>query len=328
MKNFRVLSRLSFLFGLFLLQTQAASAANINVVWTSEVGQFAPLWVTKEAKLFEKYGNNVQLIFIQGASSAAAALVSGDAHVGMFSPQVVISTPALDLIMFGRLGNTMDNRIFARKGIKSIKEVKRIAISRFGSNADFAARYLLQREGLRPDVDVALLQVGNQSNRIVAVETNNADAAMLTPPMTLQARKLGMTLLIDASKLNIPYSSLFFVSRKPYIAKNRAELVNFTKAMIEGVALYKSNKEFAMKVLSKYMKVQDREVLEENFREYDFPVRPYPSKEYFELPIQEVGKKDPKVLKENPERFADMSLVKELDASGFIDKLGQEYRVK
>lgn len=327
---FRVRSRLSFLVGLILLQTQPAFAANINVVWTSEVGQFAPLWVTKEGKLFEKYGNNVQLIFIQGASSAAAALVSGDAHIGMFSPQVVIETTlkGLDLTMFGRLGNNLDNRIYGRNGIKSIKEVKRIAISRFGSNADFAARYLLQREGLRPDLDVALLQVGNQSNRIAAVETSNADAAMLTPPMTLQARKLGMTLLIDASKLNIPYSSLFFVSRKPYIAKNRAELVNFTKAMIEGVHLYKANKEFSMKVLAKYMKVQDREVLEENFREYDFPIRPYPSKEYFDLPIQEVGKKDPKVLKENPERFADMSLVKDLDASGFIDKLTQEYRVK
>ena len=311
----------------FLIAAAPASAAQINVVWTSEVGQFAPLWVTKEAKLFEKYGNQVELIFIQGASSAAA-LSSGDAHVGMFSPQVVISTPALDLIMFGRLGNTLDNRIFGRKGIKNIKEVKRIAISRFGSNADFAARYLLQREGLRPDIDVALLQVGNQSNRIAAVETNNADAAMLTPPMTLQARKLGMPLLIDASKLGIPYSSLFFVSRRPYLAKSRADLVNFTKAMIEGVAVYKSNKEFSMKVLAKYMKVQDREVLEENFREYDFPLKPYPSKEYFELPIQEVGKKDPKVLKENPERFIDMSLVKELDASGFIDKVMQEYRVK
>jgi ABC-type nitrate/sulfonate/bicarbonate transport system substrate-binding protein len=305
-----------------------ASAANINVVWTSEVGQFAPLWVTKEAKLFEKYGNNVQLIFIQGAASAAAALTSGDAQVGMFSPQVVISTPGLDLVMFGRLGNTMDNRIFGRRGVKSIKEVKRVAISRFGSNADFAARYLLQREGLRPDIDVALLQVGNQSNRIAATETNNADAAMLTPPMTLQARKLGMPLLVDASKLSIPYSSLFFVSRRPYVAKQRADLVNFTKAMIEGVHFYKANKEFALKVLSKYMKVQDREVLEENFKEYDFPVRPYPSKEYFELPIQEVGKKDPKVLKEPPERFADMSLVKELDSSGFIDKLSQEYKVK
>ena len=309
-------------------QSATAFAANINVVWTSEVGQFAPLWVTKEAKLFEKYGNNVELIFIQGASLAAAALSSGDAHIGMFSPQVVISTPALDLVMFGRLGNTMDNRVYARKGIKSIKEVKRIAISRFGSNADFAARFLLQREGLRPDTDVALLQFGNQANRIAAVETNNADAAMLTPPMTLMARKLGMTLLLDASKLNIPYSSLFFVARRPYMAKTRPELVNFTKAMIEGVALYKSNKEFAMKVLSKYMKVHDREVLEENFKEYDFPLKPYPSREYFELPIQEVGKKDPKVLKENPDRYTDLSLVKELESSGFIDKVSQEYRVK
>jgi ABC-type nitrate/sulfonate/bicarbonate transport system substrate-binding protein len=318
----------NFIVVLVLLHSLPVSAANINVVWTSEVGQFAPLWVTKEAKLFEKYGNHVQLVFIQGASSAAAALSSGDAHVGMFSPQVVISTPALELVMFGRLGNTMDNRVYGKKGIKSIKEVKRIAISRYGSNADFAARFLLQREGLRPDVDVALLQFGNQSNRIAAVETNNADAAMLTPPMTLMARKLGMTLLVDASKLNIPYSSLFFVSRRPYLTKTRPELVNFTKAMIEGVAVYKANKEFAMKVLAKYMKVQDREILEENFREYDFPLRPYPSREYFELPIQEVGKKDPKVLKENPERFTDMSLVKELDSTGFIDKISQEHKVK
>jgi NitT/TauT family transport system substrate-binding protein len=319
---------LSFVFGLFLHGATAVSATQINVVWTSEVGQFAPLWVTKEARLFEKYGNQVQLIFIQGASSAAAALSSGDAQVGMFSPQVVISTPALELVMFGRLGNTMDNRIYARKGIKGLKEVKRIAISRFGSNADFAARYLLQREGLRPDTDVALLQVGNQANRIAAVETANADAAMLTPPMTLQARKLGMTLIADASKLNIPYSSLFFVSRRSYLAKNRADLVNFTKAMIEGVHYYKANKEFSMKVIGKYMKIQDREVIEENFREYDFPLKPYPAKEYFALPIQEVGKKDPKVLKEDPERFADQSLVKELDASGFVDKLTKEYNVK
>ncbi|MGZ8466725.1 MAG: hypothetical protein ACXWXT_14370, partial [Candidatus Binatia bacterium] len=86
--------------------------------------------------------------------------------------------------------------------------------------------------------------------------------------------------------------------------------------------------EFAMKVLSKYMKVQDREILEENFREYDFPLKPYPSKEYFDLPLQEVGKKDPKILKENPERFTDLSLVKDIESSGFIDKISQEYHVK
>ncbi len=330
MKVRRHLSVLVMVLSLLFAVATHAFAAQINVVWTSEVGQFAPLWVTKEAHLFEKYGNQVQLIFIQGATSAAAALISGDAQVGMFSPQVVIETSlkGLDLTMFGRLGNTMDNRIFARKGIKSIKEVRSLAISRFGSSADFAARYLLQREGLRPETDVALLQVGNQSNRIAAVQTSNADAAILTPPMTLEAKKMGYSLLIDASKLGIPYSSLFFVARKSYLAKSRPDMVNFTKAMIEGVHYYKAHHEFSLKVLSKYMKVSDREVLEENFRGYDFPLKPYPAKEYFALPIQEVGKKHPQVLSENPDRFIDMSLVKELDEAGFIDKLTQEYKVK
>jgi len=312
---------------LFNLSPASALAAQLNVIWTSEVGNFAPLWVTKEAKLFEKYGNQVQLIFVQGATSAAAAVISGEVQVGMFSPQVVItsSMQGLDLVMFGRLGNSMDNRIFGRKGISSIKQIKSLAISRFGSNADFAGRYLVEREGLKPDTDVAFLQFGNQSTRIAAIETARADAAILTPPMTLQARKMGFPLLIDASKLGIPYSSLFFVARKSYLAKSRDEMRNFTRAMIEGVHFYKAHKEFSLKVLAKYMKIQDREVLEENFREYDFPLKPYPAKEYYALPIQEVGRKDPRVLKESPERFADASFVKELDESGFIDKLRKEY---
>ena len=318
---------------LVTISTLAATslpAAQINVVWTSEVGLFAPLWVTKEAKLFEKYGNQVQLIFIQGASSAGAALISGDAQVGMFSPQVVITSTmqGLDLIMVGRLGNSMDNRIFGKKGIKDIKQIKSLAISRFASNADFAGRFLVERAGLKPDVDVAFLQFGNQSNRLAAIETGRADAAIVTPPMTLQARKMGFPLLEDSSKLDIPYSSLMFVVRKPYLAKSRDDMRNFIKAMVEGIHYYKANKEFSLKVLSKYMKISDREVLEENFREYDFPLKPYPAKEYYELPIQEVGRKDPRVLKENSERFADSSLVKQLDDSGFIDKLTREYGLK
>jgi NitT/TauT family transport system substrate-binding protein len=313
-----------------LLFPYALPAAQVNVVWTSEVGLFAPLWVTKEAKLFEKYGNQVQLIFIQGASSAAAAVISGDAQIGMFSPQVVITSAmkGLDLVMLGRLGNTMDNRIFGKRGISDIKQIKSLAISRYASNADFAGRFLLERVGLKPDADVAFLQFGNQSNRLAAIETGRADAAIVTPPMTLQARKMGFPLLIDSSKLGIPYSSLMFVARKSYLAKNREDVRNYVKAMIEGIHYYKANKEFSLKVLSKYMKINDREILEENFREYDFPLKPYPAKEYFELPMQEIAKREPKVLKENLERFIDSSFVKELDESGFIDKLAREYGLK
>jgi ABC-type nitrate/sulfonate/bicarbonate transport system substrate-binding protein len=326
MKNkFALLILLSLL--MFPLLPSVLPAAQMNMIWTSETGTFAPIWVTKEARLFEKYGNQVQLIFIQGAASAAAAVISGDAQVGAFSPQVVITSTmqGLDLAMLGRLGNAMDNRIFGRKGIADIKQIKSLAISRFASNADFAGRFLVERAGLRPDIDVAFLQFGNQSNRLAAIETGRADAAIVTPPITLQARKMGFPLLIDSSKLGIPYSSLMFVARKSYLAKNREDVRNVLKAIIEGIHYYKANKEFSLKVIAKYMHVSDREVLEENFREYDFPLKPYPAKEYFALPMQEVGRKDPRVLKENVERFVDASLIKELDDSGFIDKLTKEY---
>jgi ABC-type nitrate/sulfonate/bicarbonate transport system substrate-binding protein len=326
MKNKFALSILLSLLMFPLLPTRLP-AAQMNMIWTSETGTFSPIWVTKEAKLFEKYGNQVQLIFIQGAASAAAAVVSGDAQVGAFSPQVVITSTmqGLDLVMLGRLGNTMDNRIFGKKGMTDIKQIKSLAISRFASNADFAGRFLVERAGLKPDTDVAFLQFGNQSNRIAAIETGRADAAIVTPPITLQARKMGFPLLVDGAKLGIPYSSLMFVARKSYLAKNREDVRNVLKAIIEGVHYFKAHKEFSLKVIGKYMHVADREVLEETFREYDFPLKPYPAKEYFALPMQEVGRKDPRVLKENPERFADPSLIKELDDSGFIDKLTKEY---
>ncbi len=326
MKNkFALLISLSLL--AFPLLPTRLPAAQMNMIWTSETGTFSPIWVTKEAKLFEKYGNQVQLIFIQGAASAAAAVISGDAQVGAFSPQVVITSAmqGLDMTMLGRLGNSMDNRIFGRKGMTDIKQIKSLAISRFASNADFAGRFLVERAGLKPDADVAFLQFGNQSNRIAAIETGRADAAIVTPPITLMARKMGFPLLVDSSKLGIPYSSLMFVARKSYLAKNREDVRNVLKAIIEGVHYFKAHKEFSLKVIGKYMHVADREVLEETFREYDFPLKPYPAKEYFALPMQEVGRKDPRVLKENPERFADPRLIKELDDSGFIDKLTKEY---
>ncbi len=311
----------------FLLVPGAACAAQMNVVWSSEVGEFAPLWVTKEAHLFEKYGNEVQLVFIQGATSAAAALISGDAQVGFFSPLVVITSAmkGLDLVMLARLGNSIENEIFGGRGVKDIKEIKSLAISRFGSSADFVGRFLLERVGLEPEKQVSFLQFGNQSNRLAAIENGRADAAIVTPPMTLAARKMGFPLLLDGSKLGIPYSSDMVVVRKSYLDRHRQDMLNFMKAFIEGLHYYKANKEFSLRVISKYMRLKDREVLEENFRGYDFPLKPYPFKEYFELPIKKVAQNDPRVLKEDPERFIDPSLVKELDESGFIDTLTKEY---
>jgi hypothetical protein len=100
------------------------------------------------------------------------------------------------------------------------------------------------------------------------------------------------------------------------------------KGLIEAICYYKTHKEQSFKVMSKYMRIQDREVLEENFRTYDHSLRPYATDAVLELPIQEVSKGEPKALKTNPAQFVDHSILKELEATGFIDRVAAQYGLK
>ncbi len=190
-------------------------------------------------------------------------------------------------------------------------------------------RYLLQREGLETGKrSRPAFSSDNQTGRLLAVEANRADAAIVTPPITLMARKKGFPLLIDAARLKIPYTSAVLVTRKSFIQANRPVAVNFMKGLIEAICYYKTHKEESFKVMSKYLRIQDREVLDENFRAYDHSVRPYATHEELELPIQEVGKSNPNVLKADPLQFVDHSILKELETSGFVDRVAAQYGLK
>ena len=321
---------LSVLLFLILTAGQSAQSAVINFSTASDNGNTAPLWVAADLGFFEKYGNTVRLIFIPGASVSVAALVNSDVQMAQFSPMLSIANnvKGIDLAITMSLNQFMDNNVFGKKGLTNIKQVKSLAIGRFGSSSDFMARYLLQREGLKAESDVALLQLGVQSSRILAMEAGRADSAIVTPPITLMARKKGFPLLIDASRLRAHYTSAVIVTRKSFIQAQRPAAVNFMKGLIEAIAYYKTHKEESFKVMSKYLRIQDREVLEENFRAYDHSLRPYATQEVLNLPIQEVGKNDPNVLKADPAQFVDHSILKELESTGFIERVIAQYGLK
>ncbi len=321
---------LSVIFLLLLSFAQTAQAAIINFSTASDSGNTAPLWIATDLGFFEKYGNTVRLIFIPGATVSISALINNDVHMAQFSPMLAIANnvKGIDLVITMSFNQFVDNNVFGRKGLSSIKQVKSLAIGRFGSSSDFMGRYLLQREGLKPESEVALLQFGNQTSRILALEAGRADSAIVTPPITLMARKKGFPLLIDASRLNIPYTSAVVVTRKSYIQAQRAVVVNFMKGLIEAICYYKTHKAESFKVMSKYLRIQDGDVLEENFRAYDHSLRPYATNELLELPIQEVGKSDSNVIKADPAQFVDHSILKELETTGFIDRVTAQYGLK
>jgi len=76
-------------------------------------------------------------------------------------------------------------------------------------------------------------------------------------------------------------------------------------------------------VISKYVKTNDNDALEDSYQYFSrlVPQKPYPSLDAVKEALAELGEKDPKVRSTKPEDFVDVSIVKEFDDNGFIDGL-------
>jgi ABC-type nitrate/sulfonate/bicarbonate transport system substrate-binding protein len=147
-------------------------------------------------------------------------------------------------------------------------------------------------------------------------------AAAITPPATLQARKVKLKGLMDLSKLDVEYHVNGVVTTRKYLRSNEDTVRRFLRAYIEGAVRGMKDKAFAMKTMGKYFRTSDQELLEETYElsiKTGFNVPPYPAG--VASLLQELEKTSPKAKGAKPEDFADSRLVRELDQSGFIKLL-------
>ncbi len=99
--------------------------------------------------------------------------------------------------------------------------------------------------------------------------------------------------------------------------------MRLVKAHVEGIAYLKNNKEFSLRVLSKQLRITDRDTLESSYETYrqDFISVPYPIMKGLEATYEFVAQTRPEIRNRKPEEFMDPSFIAELDKSGFIKKL-------
>jgi len=102
---------------------------------------------------------------------------------------------------------------------------------------------------------------------------------------------------------------------------SRETVQRFIKGMIKGVSFFAANKKFSMDVIGRYTKSNDKEKIEYG---YDYAAKiflkkPYPPIKGIQLSLEEIGERTPSAKTANPEQFIDISIVKELDQSGYID---------
>jgi NitT/TauT family transport system substrate-binding protein len=306
-----------------------AGLEKMNIGYSAQAGAYAPIWITKDAGLFGKNGLEVNLIFVPGGPTAAAAMVAGEVQaVAMAGPAIVSSNLAgSDLVMIAGIVNTFAFQLVTVKDVRSPAQLKgkRIGVNRFGAAPDVAARYALKHLGIDPR-EVTILQLGEQSTRLAAMKAGQLEAAILLPPITTMAQKEGMNVLLDMSDLGAEFQITGLASSRSFVTQKKPSALKLMRSFVEGIHYYKTHKKESMSIIAKYMRTDDMEAVNatyEYFANRIVPKKPYPSIKGVKALLELAAKDKPEAVNISPERFVNLSLLRELDDSGFIDRLYQ-----
>ena len=318
----------SAVFFLLLFSTAvfAQAPSRLLVGYSSPSGNQAVLWVAKEAGSFKRHGLDLDLIFIGSGTTMTQAVIAGEikiAQVGGVAP-ISARLRGADLKMVAVSFNTLAISLIVQRDIRSMADLKgkRIGVSRFGSNTDFGARYILKKHGLLPDRDVAILQHGDVPSIFAALQAGGIQGGMLSYPTTATAIKMGFKELVDMSEIGLEYPSTNIVVTERYL-KGQSDLVRrFLMAFIEGIHRYKTDEAFTKKVIGDYSRIRDAQVLDETYRLFASKIQkiPYPTRAGIRLALESLGD-DPRARQARPEEFFDDSILQRLDREGFVEQI-------
>src|SRR5258705_2462632 len=323
----KTLSRVLML--LLVLTPRILSAqTKLKVAYPTTVGSMAVIWVTKEAKLFEKYGLEVELIYVAGSSRIVQSMLAKDIPISEIAIPAVIQAnlAGADLVMLAGPNHKPGQKIMVKPEIKRREDLKgkKIGISGFGTSDDFLLRYVLGQWNLQADRDVALIQMGGSPETLAGLAAGAIDGGLLASPLHLQAAKFGYHLLADLSTIGIDYQGAGVVTTRSYMPEAPDVTRRYLRASVERLHRFKTDKNFAVKVIGKYSRSTDQEALEEPYQ-HDavkiIPTIPYPTIKGIQMVLDEIGSRTPKAKSLAPESFIDISYLKELEQAGFIKKL-------
>lgn len=300
----------------------------IRAAYTSISIQMTPLYLMKDLDLPRKHGLDVEMLYIPVSSRAIQAALAGEIQF-LTSGGVANINANMAGADFVGLTATLNTFIFKILSQPELKEVnalkgKRVGISRLGGASDFSIRYTLDRWGLAPDKDLAIIQVGGEPELMLALQGKAIDAAVLSDPFSSLAERSGFNMLYDLSQLGVPYTLHGIGTRKSFIRDHRDIVSRFMKSYLEGIYLFKTNKELALSTLKKYARLSDVSVMRNVYDEYTQRLIrnvPYPSPEGIQTIIAHLAKSRPQAKGLNPNDFIDPTILKEVEESGFVKRL-------
>jgi NitT/TauT family transport system substrate-binding protein len=293
-------------------------------------GSQAPLWVAKEAGLFEKHGLDVNLVFISSSFKPVMALMSGSTQFMNLSslPSLEAYLRGADTVLLASTSNTVEHHLMVQPTITNVKELpgKVLGIGSLGSLIDVVLREALRLSGIS-DQAVTILPVGNEVARVTSLQNGKINGTTVTGAYTLLLRQAGYRSLLDFSKLPIHVATSSIMSTRSFVSKNRTTTNKFLRAWVEGIFAFRANEELGRGILKKYTRIDNSAIIEAIYKHYRNlnTTTAKPSIPVVRSSHKLLSTMRPEMAGMNPDGFADLSFFQELETSGFLEQMNRQY---
>jgi NitT/TauT family transport system substrate-binding protein len=308
-------------------ENPAPAQEKIRIAWAGASPANSPIWVVQEKGLLKKQGLDAEVISITASPIAAQALLAGELDVIVTSVTTLVSArlAGADVVMILGMVPTFVDHIISLSSITSVEQLKGKTggVNRLGSTSDLGLRLALRKLGVDPEKDAKIISTGGNPERFAALAKGLTQFTIMPEPFVREAEKLGFRDLLDIGSLKIPFWWNAVLTREAILKTKRPVMAKFSRAMTESLHFLKTEKEASKAIFSKNLRITDPESLERAYRAYSavFPEAPYPTPDGVKTMLDDLAPRNPKAAAADPKSFVDMSLVQELEASGFIKQL-------
>jgi NitT/TauT family transport system substrate-binding protein len=218
--------------------------------------------------------------------------------------------------------------VMGRPEIRRVEDLKgkKVGITRFGSASDFALRYTEEKWPVKRGRDFAVIQNGSMPANLLALKSGAADGAMLSTEFAALIRRDGFRELADVASLGLHFPTSAIITTRSFLRRNENAVRKFLRGFVEGIHYAKTHREFSIDILRKYLKNEDRQLLNVLYDLYVLkyvPRVPYPTAEPFKTVLAQIAETDPKAASAKPESFIEPRFIQDLEREGFIQRLWQ-----
>ncbi|HEY2919987.1 MAG TPA: ABC transporter substrate-binding protein [Candidatus Binatia bacterium] len=290
-----------------------------------------PWVVAKEARFFEKNRLDVDMVYVGASAVIVQSMLSGSANIAGFGGPAVITNVLRggDIVQVAAMAPFFTQSLLVRSDIREVRALqgKKVGITRFGSVTDFALRTLVERHNVK---DVSVLQMGGFPEAVAGLSRGAIDGAVLSPPHTFRMAREGFRELVspkDLRSIGSGFLTQGIVARRAFATSHRDVVLRMIKTTIEATKHAATNEEFTKKLISKYLGVNDAEVLRQSYLYVSetFVREPFVPESTMQSMVQrmvQVNMIDAKSAQSVPtSAYFDNSFVAELKQSGFLDNV-------